>query len=74
MKKNITCFSLSRLEEHCDEIGSYVSTEKYGKFAYLYTVNVLKNIGLAYSIYVNGTMCHYYKTQKRNNYSPASSL
>lgn len=53
---------------------SYISTEKYGKFANLCTVNALKKVGKVYSTHVNGSMQSQHNTPDREGYSPAKSL
>lgn len=53
---------------------SYISTEKYGKYANRCTVNALKKVGRVYSTHINGSMLHHEKTEERNTYSPATPL
>lgn len=53
---------------------SYISTEKYGKFANICTVNALKKVGKVYSTHKNGSMQSQYGTPDREGYSTANSL
>lgn len=53
---------------------SYISTEKYGKFANRCTVNALKAVGNVYSTHHQGTMCHSRGMETRQGYSTATPL
>lgn len=53
---------------------SYISTEKYGKFANICTVNALKKVGNVYSTHNNGSMQCQHGTPDREGYSKAISL
>lgn len=53
---------------------SYISTEKYGKFANLCTVNALKKVGKVYSTHKHSSMQSQHGTSDRDGYSPVESL
>ena len=53
---------------------SYISTEKYGKYANRCTVNALKSVGNVYSTHHHGTMCHSRQMGTRDGYSTATPL
>lgn len=54
---------------------SYISTEKYGKFASRCTIHALKKVGSVYSTHVNhANYWHHRGTDARTEYSPAQSL
>ena len=54
---------------------SYISTEKYGKFANICTVNALKKVGNVYSTHQNRrNICFHKGTPLREGYSTAKPL
>lgn len=53
---------------------SYISTEKYGKYASRCTVFALKKVGGVYSTHKHGNMQHQSGTKDRDGYSSAKSL
>ncbi len=53
---------------------SYISTEKYKKYANVCMVNALKKVGNVYSTHVQGTMCHKYNMEAKPGYRPATPL
>lgn len=53
---------------------SYISTEKYTKYANRCTVNALKAVGNVYSTHHHGTMCHSRQMGTRQGYSTATPL
>lgn len=60
---------------HLKPTVSYISTEKYGKYASRCTVNALKKVGLVYSTHkVNGSKWYHEGTADRTDYSPATPL
>lgn len=54
---------------------SYISTEKYGKYANICTVNALKKVGNVYSTHKDRqSIWFHYNTDDRANYSPVDPL
>lgn len=59
---------------HFKPQSSYISTERYGKYANRCTVNALKQVGNVYSTHHQGTMCHQQNMGARPGYSTAKPL
>lgn len=59
---------------HLNSGSSYISTEKYGKYANRCTVNALKKVGNVYSTHHHGAMCHSRQMGTRRGYSTATPL
>lgn len=54
---------------------SYISTEKYGKYANICTVNALKKVGDVYSTHKDRqSLWHHHNTDDRESYSKAEPL
>lgn len=54
---------------------SYISTEKYGKYANICTVNALKKVGDVYSTHKDRqSLWHHHNTKDRESYTPAKPL
>lgn len=54
---------------------SYISTEKYGKYANICTVNALKKVGNVYSTHnKRHSLWHHHNTNDRKDYSQAEHL
>lgn len=60
--------------DHFHPESSYISTEKYGKYANRCTVNALRKVGNVYSTHHHGTMCHQRDMGTRQGYSTATPL
>lgn len=65
----------SAIISHFHPSTSYISTEKYGKFANICTVNALKKVGNVYSTHQNRrNICYHRGTPQREGYSTAMPL
>lgn len=65
----------NKLISYFEPATSFISTEKYGKYANICTVNALKKaLSKVYSTHIHGSLCHHHNMCIRLGYSLATPL